>query len=349
MRVLFISLAIVAAIVATARADVSLDGRTRVAFATAEQGRKIITGRDDYIQRLSPFERAAKMKTDRETSEGELLSHYAANVVEWTDDEKTMLEGVVANLRPRFEELALPFPETVLLVKTTGEEEGGAAYTRANAVFLPKGMLGLFASSRLHRTVPHELFHVLTRQNPALQEKLFEAIGFQKCREVPLPSKLRPLQINNPDAPRNDHIIRVTVDGKEAWALPILYSRADKYDTKRGGTFFDYLTMRFLVVGRNDAVTPPEAVYDDANPRLVEAGQLKGLYEQVGRNTGYIIHPEETLADNFALLVTAKPDTKIPSPEILKKMQAILDQARLGPPVARKSDAGLSVPAAAGR
>jgi hypothetical protein len=42
----------------------------------------------------------------------------------------------------------------------------------------------------------------------------------------------------------------------------------------------------------------------------------------VGRNTQYIIHPEEILADNFALLVLG--ETSIPSPVILEKMKDAL-------------------------
>jgi hypothetical protein len=44
--------------------------------------------------------------------------------------------------------------------------------------------------------------------------------------------------------------------------------------------------------------------------------------EQIGRNTEYVIHPEEVLADNFALLVLKKAN--VPSPEILQKMREVL-------------------------
>ena len=44
--------------------------------------------------------------------------------------------------------------------------------------------------------------------------------------------------------------------------------------------------------------------------------------EQVGNNTDYIIHPEEILADNFALLVLGEHN--MPSPEIPQKMREIL-------------------------
>jgi hypothetical protein len=42
---------------------------------------------------------------------------------------------------------------------------------------------------------------------------------------------------------------------------------------------------------------------------------------RIGRNTEYIIHPEEILADNFVLLVNG---AKAPSPEILQKLDAVL-------------------------
>jgi hypothetical protein len=65
-------------------------------------------------------------------------------------------------------------------------------------------------------------------------------------------------------------------------------------------------------------------MYAGSQPRLVDFGQVSGFYEQVGRNTEYIIHPEEILADNFAMLVLADQD--VPSPEILKKLQDVLTE-----------------------
>ena len=42
----------------------------------------------------------------------------------------------------------------------------------------------------------------------------------------------------------------------------------------------------------------------------------------IGKNTEYIINPEEILADNFAYLVTQKKN--LPNPEIIQKIAAIL-------------------------
>jgi hypothetical protein len=59
---------------------------------------------------------------------------------------------------------------------------------------------------------------------------------------------------------------------------------------------------------------------------MLAVSQLEGFVEQVGRNTGYIIHPEEILADNFKLLATGAEN--VPSPQILDKMRGILRSAR---------------------
>jgi hypothetical protein len=49
---------------------------------------------------------------------------------------------------------------------------------------------------------------------------------------------------------------------------------------------------------------------------------VEGFYEQIGRNTGYIIHPEETLANNFVHLMTGKQGLK--NPEIPEKIEQLL-------------------------
>ena len=61
-----------------------------------------------------------------------------------------------------------------------------------------------------------------------------------------------------------------------------------------------------------------------AQPVLASPEEVSGFFEQVGRNTKYVIHPEEILADNFALLIL--DEHNVPSPEILQKMRLILEQ-----------------------
>ena len=58
---------------------------------------------------------------------------------------------------------------------------------------------------------------------------------------------------------------------------------------------------------------------------LRETAELSGFVEQIGRNTGYIIHPEEILAENFAQLATGENDQG-PSPEIHQRLLQALQR-----------------------
>ena len=86
---------------------------------------------------------------------------------------------------------------------------------------------------------------------------------------------------------------------------------------------------QYLPVGENksDISSAVKPMYDSQKPKLVNVQQVSGIFEQVGRNTGYIIHPEEILAGNFALLVL--PERNVPSPSIIKKMEEIMKQKRV--------------------
>ncbi len=303
-----------------APADVEL-GKTAVHFATQIEGRQVLTAKDDFVQRLSPFDRSARMKTDKTVSEAEFLQFVGKNVIDWTSEEMQTVQAAIEAIAPLLRDLRFSWPPIVQLIKTTGAEEGNAAYTRATAIVLPKSELGK-SQNHLKKLISHELFHILSRQNPELRDKLYAIIGFTKCNEIKLPPELERRKITNPDAPRNDHFIRVQIEGRESLAVPILLSSAETYDVKRGGEFFEYLQLQFLVVEKDRESGTLKSAPAGSSPKLVGAQQISGFMEQVGNNTNYIIHPEEILAENFALLLST--ETKVASPEILQKMRELL-------------------------
>jgi hypothetical protein len=307
-----------------ALAQVTLGQGSTVVFATVDEGKKILTSHDDFVQRMSPFDRAARMKTDKDVSEEDYLKFVGTNVLAWDDSEKREIISAFQGVQAQLEALSLPFPKKVLIVKTTGSEEGGAAYTRANAIVFPKAPVSK-DMTEIQKVICHELFHILSRANPDLREELYAAIGFVKCDEVAFPSELRRRKITNPDAPRNDHWVHLQAGTQDCEAIPILFSSSEKYDPRRGGEFFGYLQFQFLLVERNDDSATVTPIYDGQNPKLVSIEQVSGFYEQVGRNTGYIIHPEEILADNFALLVLQ--ERNVSSPLVIKKLEGILKKS----------------------
>ena len=64
---------------------------TTFVFATVAEGRKALGRRDDFINQLSPFDRSARLKTDREVSKSELLDFVKQQLLGWTEAEKKQM------------------------------------------------------------------------------------------------------------------------------------------------------------------------------------------------------------------------------------------------------------------
>lgn len=295
--------------------------QTRVTFASKQKGSELITDNDDYLSRIGSFDRNSKMRVNGDVTQNDLVRFMGANTLEWTEQEKKKITIGINLFRQMAAQYNLPLPEEVFFVKTTGNEEGGAAYTRANAIFFPKKFIEV-PQDRLNFVVAHEFFHVLSRTNPELRDKLYEVIGFKNSGEVELPPFLKEHKISNPDAPVHRHVIEVQVNGKPHWGVPLIYSERD-FDAEEGKTFFQYLVHKLLVVEKDGR--PFDEVrksFDGKNARLYAPDEVDGYFEQVGRNTGYMIHPEEILAENFVHMLMKTPN--LPNPEITARISRVL-------------------------
>ena len=296
----------------------SAHAATAFEFATVERGRAIITARDEYVQRLSPLERALKGKSEAAVSEAEFLQRLAATIQSWPESERAAVQAALDSLRPRLVELNLPLPATVVFVRFTGGMEGNSPHTRGNAVLLTEELLK--RPDLLPHLIAHELFHIASRHDKAWRNAMYATIGFMPIEEVALPPPLASRKITNPDAPRIDVAIKVQTGQGSAWVTPLLQATVDRYDAHQGGEFFKFMKLSWLEVARGEAVPARAQV---RQPQLRETAELSGFVEQVGRNTGYIIHPEEILAENFAQLATGKTG---PSPEIHQRLLEALQR-----------------------
>ena len=83
----------------------------------------------------------------------------------------------------------------------------------------------------------------------------------------------------------------------------------------QGGAFSQYMNVSYVPVGVGKEAN--QDAFDHESKEMYDVSELSGFFEQVGHNTDYIIHPEETMADNFAYLVTGK---KVKTPRILEEM-----------------------------
>ncbi len=301
---------------AAAADDVPLTETCVVQFSSVEQGAALLAKPDRFLTSLSPFDCQARLQTDRQVTGHDVGTFAAAQVVAWTAEEQMTLGRAAAAVAERLQPFRLPFPAKIVLIKTTGKEEGNAAYCRENAIVLPTQMLRQRPAA-LERLLIHELFHVLSSHNPELRSKLYAIVGFTTCGPVPMPPSLRGRKLTNPDAPQLDAYIKLTVEGEDVSAVPVLYASSETYDVKRGGTFFDYLTFRLMVVEAAGEQWRP--ALRDGQPQLLEPGSTPSFLEQIGKNTRYIIHPDEILADNFVHLVNQTKE--LASPGIVASMR----------------------------
>jgi hypothetical protein len=317
-RSIFILL-LLSAPLAAASPDVPLAGEIAVHFATAEEGAAILSAEDDFTRSLSRFDLQCRLQTGNNVRLADWRKFASAEVRDWSDEQAKPVIESLARLRPRLEKLRLTLPKTISLVHTTGKEEAGAAYTRGSAIVLPDKVLA-YTPMQLDKLLVHELFHVLSRNNPALRRDLYAIVGFRLCPPIDLPGDLADRRITNPDAPLVDCLIELADGGRTYVGAPVLYANATQYDAHQGGSLFRYLTFRLLVVEQQSGQWRP--VLKDGKSVVIDPKTAPGFFEQVGKNTNYIIHPDEILADNFVHLVMENKE--LVTPRIVDEMAKVL-------------------------
>jgi len=309
---------------ANARASSSPAGlASRPRFVDAAEAAQILTRRDSFVTAMSPFDRSARLEVGREVSESEYLAFVSRQTLDWKPAERELLRTILADFHVKTARWNLDGPSEVLFLKTTGREEGRAAYCRGAAVILPESYLGKDRAA-LRQVVFHELFHVYSSHHPKMRRALYAVVGYEVCAEIPLPPRLARVKLTNPDAPRMDAFIRLRAGDERLAVAPVLLGRSELYDERQGGPFFRQMDFRFLVLegdGEGESVRP--VILPDGSPRLLAPADVPDYEGRIGRNTDYVIHPEEILADNFVLLADPQ-QAKIPSPEILEKLDAAL-------------------------
>src|SRR5712692_1273897 len=293
-------------------------------FATLAEGRAILGARDEYVRAISALERSASLSTGDKVDEGRFMQFMQGTVLDWTEEERRHLRPLIARLDRFLSGLKWRRPEKILLVRVDAALENGAPHTRANGIMLPNNEFTSTAD-QLTYVVSHETLHVLTREDSALKERLYGAIGFRRCERVEIPESVSRMRVTNPDAVENRHTIAVRYRGKAVEAMPFPSFKSDDIDTRSG--FLGNARIAWLLVDRERAdcrVRNGSAAGAEVAPE-----ELRGLFEQIGRNTQYLAHPEEILADNFFQLFVStfrSPAAEVQSPEILERMRAILFQ-----------------------
>lgn len=292
---------------------------TRVRFASLAQARELLIAEDEWMTATSAFNRRALVGGPVPVGMDTFKAWNGAAARAWTAEQVARWQRALQGIAPAVEALRFPLPPEVWLVCSSGQESAGVPYTRANFIALPgNGSGAAYPDSAL---LMHELWHVISRNAPELATRLYAELGFEPMAPLQMPQAWADISIANPDAPVNRHAMRLTMaDGKSTpWITPVLV--ANRTELKPGETFFDVLDVRLLEVRPGQGGAPTTAVLREGQPVWHPVDGPHDYLKRLGGNTGYVMHPEEALADNMALLVLG---ARARNPALLDRLRAVL-------------------------
>ncbi len=303
---------LLAALALSAPPDPVLDlGRGVTAtFVGATAGSAALRAEDAFVRALTPFDRAARVRAEGPVDTRHFLDFAGKQALDWTSTERVAVGRSLKEAAGHFAGLRLRLPTGLVVVKSTGREEGGSIHTRGAATLvLPSARLAALTWTEL---VP-ALFHLALRADPAVRDELYALVGFRPCARIALPEDLRDRRITNPDAPEVAHCIQLELGEKKHQFQPTLFASRE-YAPRAAADLFDYLQFKLLAVSKTpkgwEVTRNPEGKYVLVPPEYVPS-----FLETVGRNSPRPMHPEIILADNLAAALSGQtvPDPAIPT------------------------------------
>jgi len=272
----------------------------RLRFPSIDRAGKILRHPDPWARQLSTFDRGARMRTLDPTTVRDFLRFASTAASNWTPAEQDALAGLVEELSRAAEGLNVKLPP-VMLIKTTGREEFEAAYTRGRTIAFPERRVALIGDDPRSDffLLAHELFHVLSREDPALRDDLYALLGFERFAGFAYPPELEGRRLSNPDAFRYEHALTVQTTSGPASVVPVNQSTAPLEEVIQLPDIFGVLDIVLLPIDRSTG----EVQRDGGGALITHGFGDTDWVPQMLRNSNFIIHPEEVLADNFATLM----------------------------------------------
>lgn len=316
--------------------EVRLDARHIVFLLDSAAAAAAITydRRDAYFEKVTLAEMSIQMKKElhpTDTRAGVLpqyIDFLKSDVLNYTSEESKFTAEVIQNVFKTSESVAPGvFPDTLLLIKTKGRHYGdGVWYTRENCIIIPANELGARKTNPFTTTMFHELFHVYSRLNPKKSDQLYRLIGFEELgyENLHLPKALSERLLHNPDGV--DFAQKITLrqaDSTVIQAVPVLFSNQPSF--KPGNTeFFGYVEFNLYQIDQNKDGSWRVLTKDDGYTSLLSIDKQPDFFRQIKDNTGYIIHPDEVLADNFAFVMGRKK-SPVPTAKFSQGGKQLLD------------------------
>ena len=315
--------------------DREIPGGIAVELLTAEEAKTaIVDASDPFFSKLTLFDISLRLDRDmtalgREKALVEFRTFLQEQVTDWPEEDRdtllTALPRIAQACRTGCPKI---LPKRWRFIRTTGRESSHSPYTRGDCIVLPAGTVRRYAGKsveQLGKLIVHETFHVYSRLHPAERDAIYAEIGFRPIAPVQLPESIDQIRLTNPDGPGWEHAVTVRdpATGEECRALLLITSRVPRFRKGLGGVL-SVVQWHLYPLTADD----PPVLRLDASGAAVQwfPFSTPGFGEAIGRNTAYIIHPDEIIADNVALLAYAGP--KVASPDLLERIRRHLAPAQ---------------------
>lgn len=267
-------------------------------FASKEEGIKRFLDNKDYLKKFNQNKLEFTLQKKGATME-EYIEFGKNQTLEWTDEEKDIITRGMKIIEDKFDERNWKMPplDTIVFVKTTMKEENNVdGYTHGTEIYLKdiaekyKKELseGGQIPSDLMSLLSHELFHCLTRCNPDFRVNMYKLINFTVVdKDFELPPSVWEYYIANPDVEHHNSYATFKVGDKmiDCFAAFVTLRHFEKVGEK----FFDVSTTALVPIDGSNVYYKKE--------------EVSNFDEVFGKNTNYVIDPEECMAENFALAV----------------------------------------------
>lgn len=283
-------------------------------FTKKEEGRKLITQRDSYIDNLT--QQDLNLRCDkRDATLDDYLKLCEEAVLDFTEKEEAQLSLLLCEIDSELKRrgMVLPSIEQVNLVKTTGMEENDAyGYTRGKTIYINQKTFDNDAF--LEHLLVHELFHIMTRNCQDFKKAMYDIIGFKVEDKFFSYPESRTLHfVSNPDVSNQVCHARFKV-GRGYQNVVVMTDLSYMYGQ---GNFHKRFRPFFLPIDENlEFVRDESGELAFINP----TGGYDEYHEHIGRNTSYTTNPEEALAENFVIAVLGTLND-LPNPEIIDSIR----------------------------
>ncbi len=286
----------------------------RLKFAGIEQAREILGRSDEWARQLSVFDRGVRMRTPEPTNTLDLLEFISGAAAAWTDDEQLYWQSLIDQLSEAMEGMNLNIPDA-WMVKTTGLEEFNAVYVRNQSIILPQGRVDIAGDvPRDFFLLAHELFHMLSQEYPSRRDELYALLGFKRFPGFEYPVELEDRRLSNPVyGSRYEYAFTVQTASGPVDVTPVYQSALPLEEfiaISEGGMRAIFEAIDFVLLPVDTATRT--VLRDDSGNPIVYQFEDTDWIERMQRNSSYIIHPDELMAENFALLMEWRRSGAVP-------------------------------------